>query len=105
MAGRIAAIGHRVEVLTQTPDRTLPRFETRAGVTVRRFVSIPGNRHLTAAPALLSFLCAERHHYDIVHVSNVPHRARRFQGVCGGSTREEVRPSAVSGRRRARFAD
>lgn len=70
LAARMVAEGHHVEVLTQTQDPSLPQCEMRRGVTIRRFVSMPASRHLTAAPQLLAFLRTARARYHITHAHN-----------------------------------
>ena len=43
VAERLAARGHKVEVITSNPDGKLPATETRAGVQLHRFANAAGN--------------------------------------------------------------
>ena len=67
IATRVAARGHRVEVLTQESDRRLPDTETIDGVAVRRFAVPLPSQNFAFAPALWAYLRRHGAEYDLVH--------------------------------------
>ncbi len=68
IAGRMAARGEAVEVLTHDePGGDLPREELMDGVRVRRFpVPLP-SRNYALSPSLWRYLATNRRRYDVVH--------------------------------------
>ena len=69
VAGRIAARGYDLEVLTTDRSGRLPRHERIDGYTVRRFRAYPAGRDWYFSPGL--FLAALRTRYDLVHVQGI----------------------------------
>lgn len=69
VATRLAAWGHRVEVLTHAHARGLRSREELGGVRVRRFpLPIPSENPLLAfAPGLWAYLARHGDRYDVVH--------------------------------------
>lgn len=67
LARRVAASGHRVEVLTQEVDRGMPAVEVIDGVTVRRFPMLAATPNYAFAPGLWRYLRAGAARYDILH--------------------------------------
>jgi glycosyltransferase involved in cell wall biosynthesis len=67
IARRVAAAGHRVEVLTQTTDRALPRRELRDGVEVRRFAAVNGSATYGVPATLFRAFARDAAGYDLVH--------------------------------------
>lgn len=68
IATRIAGLGHRVEVLTQEPSRSLPAMETVSGLMVRRFHPIAPEPIYAVAPNLWMYLRQNAARFDILHV-------------------------------------
>ena len=66
IARRVAADGHDVDVLTQTPDRLPPR-ETIDGVRVRRFRAVNRSGAYGIPPGLFAYAARHLHEYDVVH--------------------------------------
>jgi len=66
---RLAARGHRVEVLTTDPNRELATVERMDGVLVRRFRTTPRGGDHFFAPRLAKSLSRRR--FDLVHVQGV----------------------------------
>ena len=69
VAGRIAARGYDLEVLTTDRSGTLPKRERVDGYTVRRFRAFPAGRDWYFSPGL--FWAALRTKYDLVHVQGI----------------------------------
>jgi glycosyltransferase involved in cell wall biosynthesis len=69
VAGRIAARGYDLELLTTDRGGRLPRRETHDGYTVRRFRAYPAGRDWYFSPGL--FWAALRSRYDLVHVQGI----------------------------------
>ncbi|WP_084152092.1 glycosyltransferase family 4 protein [Nocardioides halotolerans] len=69
VAGRIAARGYDLEVLTTDRSGRLPRRERVDGYTVRRFRAFPAGRDWYLSPGL--FWAALRTRYDVVHVQGI----------------------------------
>ena len=69
VAGRIAALGYDLEVLTSDRSGKLPRVEQLDGYTVRRFRAYPAGRDWYLSPGL--FWAALRTRYDVVHVQGI----------------------------------
>ncbi|WP_205472204.1 glycosyltransferase family 4 protein [Nocardioides sp. SYSU D00038] len=69
VAGRLAARGYDLEVLTTDTSGRLPRRERVDGYLVRRFRAWPRSRDWYLSPGL--FLAALRARYDVVHVQGV----------------------------------
>jgi glycosyltransferase involved in cell wall biosynthesis len=69
VAGRIAARGHDLELLTTDRSGRLPRRERVDGYTVRRFRAYPAGRDWYLSPGL--FWAALRTRYDVVHVQGI----------------------------------
>lgn len=70
LAGRLAAAGNEVDVLTQTEDRGLPSEERIDGVLVRRFGVLLASEHYPLAPGLARFLSRRGDDYDLLHAHN-----------------------------------
>ena len=69
VAGRIAARGYDLEVLTTDRSGSLPKRELIDGYTVRRFRAYPARRDWYLSPGL--FWAALRTKYDVVHVQGI----------------------------------
>ena len=69
VAGRIAARGYDLELLTTDRSGRLPKRERIDGYTVRRFRAFPAGRDWYFSPGL--FLAALRTRYDVVHVQGI----------------------------------
>jgi glycosyltransferase involved in cell wall biosynthesis len=69
VAGRLAARGYDLEVLTTDRSGDLPRVERMDGYVVRRFRAYPAKRDWYFSPGL--FLAALRAKYDVVHVQGI----------------------------------
>jgi len=69
VAGRIAARGYDLELLTSDRSGRLPRRERVDGYTVRRFRAYPAGRDWYFSPGL--FWAALRTRYDVVHVQGI----------------------------------
>lgn len=69
VAGRIAAQGYDLELLTTDRSGALPKREVVDGYTIRRFRAFPANRDWYFSPGL--FLAALRAKYDLIHVQGV----------------------------------
>ena len=69
VAGRIAARGYDLEVLTTDRSGDLPKIERVDGYVVRRFRAYPSSRDWYFSPGL--FLAALRARYDVVHVQGI----------------------------------
>ena len=69
VAGRIAARGYDLELLTTDRSGKLPRREQLDGYTVRRFRAFPAGRDWYFSPGL--FWAALRTKYDLVHVQGI----------------------------------
>ncbi|MCL8024431.1 glycosyltransferase family 4 protein [Nocardioides bruguierae] len=69
VAGRLAARGWDLEVLTTDRTGRLPRAERHDGYLVRRYAAYPRNRDWFASPGLLLALLHRRH--ELVHVQGV----------------------------------
>ena len=69
VAGRIAARGYELEVLTTDRSGSLPKRERIDGYTVRRFRAFPASRDWYFSPGL--FWAALRTKYDLVHVQGI----------------------------------
>jgi glycosyltransferase involved in cell wall biosynthesis len=69
VAGRIAARGFDLELLTTDRSGRLPRREAMDGYVVRRFRAYPAGRDWYFSPGL--FWAALRSRYDLVHVQGV----------------------------------
>ena len=69
VAGRIAARGYDLEVLTTDRSGDLPKVERVDGYVVRRFRAYPASRDWYFSPGL--FLAALRARYDVVHVQGI----------------------------------
>lgn len=69
VAGRIAALGYDLEVLTTDRSGRLPRHERVDGYSIRRFRAYPAGRDWYFSPGL--FWAALRTRYDVVHVQGI----------------------------------
>jgi glycosyltransferase involved in cell wall biosynthesis len=69
VAGRVAAEGYELELLTTDRSGRLPRQERLDGYTVRRFRAYPAGRDWYLSPGL--FWAALRTRYDLVHVQGI----------------------------------
>ena len=69
VAGRLAARGYDLEVLTTDRSGTLPRVERVGDYVIRRFRAYPSSRDWYLSPGL--FLAALRGKYDLVHVQGI----------------------------------
>ncbi len=69
VAGRIAALGYDLEVLTTDRSGKLPKRERIEGYTIRRFRAFPAGRDWYLSPGL--FWAALRTKYDVVHVQGI----------------------------------
>jgi glycosyltransferase involved in cell wall biosynthesis len=70
VAGRLAALGYELEILTTDRSGDLPRVElTDEGYVIRRFRAFPRSRDWYFSPGL--FVAAMRARYDLVHVQGV----------------------------------
>ncbi len=69
VAGRIAALGYQLELLTTDRSGRLPRREQVDGYVVRRFRAFPAGRDWYFSPGL--FWAALRTRYDLVHVQGI----------------------------------
>ena len=69
VAGRIAALGYDLELLTTDRSGTLPKTERVDGYLVRRFRAYPAGRDWYFSPGL--FWAALRGRYDLVHVQGI----------------------------------
>ena len=69
VAGRLAARGYDLEVLTTDRSGDLPKVERVDGYVVRRFRAYPASRDWYFSPGL--FLAALRARYDVVHVQGI----------------------------------
>jgi glycosyltransferase involved in cell wall biosynthesis len=69
VAGRIAAAGYELELLTTDRSGKLSRREVVDGYTIRRFRAYPRDRDWYLSPGL--FWAALRARYDLVHVQGV----------------------------------
>jgi len=69
VAGRIAAAGYDLELLTTDRTGRLPRTERLDGYVVRRFRAYPASRDWYFSPGLL--WAALRARYDLVHVQGI----------------------------------
>ena len=69
VAGRIAARGYDLELLTTDRSGKLPKRERIDGYTVRRFRAFPAGRDWYFSPGL--FWAALRTKYDLVHVQGI----------------------------------
>lgn len=69
VAGRVAARGFELEVLTTDRSGRLPRLERVDGYVVRRFRAYPASRDWYLSPGL--FWAALRARYDLVHVQGI----------------------------------
>jgi glycosyltransferase involved in cell wall biosynthesis len=69
VAGRVAARGFDLEVLTTDRSGSLPRHERLDGYVVRRFRAYPAGRDWYFSPGL--FWAALRGRYDLVHVQGI----------------------------------
>ena len=69
VAGRIAARGYDLELLTTDRSGRLPKRERIDGYTVRRFRAYPAGRDWYFSPGL--FWAALRTKYDLVHVQGI----------------------------------
>lgn len=69
VAGRIAAAGYDLELLTTDRSGRLPRVEQADGYTIRRFRAYPAGRDWYLSPGL--FWAALRARYDLVHVQGI----------------------------------
>lgn len=67
LARRIAAQGHRVEILAQECDRHLPMVETMEGIIVRRFPMLLPTPNLAVAPSLWPYLRRHAARFDLIH--------------------------------------
>jgi glycosyltransferase involved in cell wall biosynthesis len=66
IARRLAAAGHRVDVLTQAPGRAVAR-ETIDGVEVHRFRAVNRSTAYGVPPGLFAYAARHLREYDIVH--------------------------------------
>jgi len=69
VAGRIAARGYDLEILTTDRSGELPRRERVDGYVIRRFRAFPAGRDWYFSPGL--FWAALRTRYDLVHVQGI----------------------------------
>lgn len=69
VAGRIAARGFDLEILTTDRSGKLPRREQVDGYVIRRFRALPAGRDWYFSPGL--FWAALRTRYDLVHVQGI----------------------------------
>lgn len=69
VAGRVAAAGYALEVLTTDRSGTLPRTEQMDGYVVRRFRAYPAGRDWYLSPGLFWALLRSR--YDVLHVQGI----------------------------------
>lgn len=69
VAGRIAALGHDLEILTTDRSGQLPRQERVDGYVIRRFRAYPAGRDWYLSPGL--FWAALRARYDLIHVQGI----------------------------------
>ena len=69
VAGRIAAQGYDLELLTTDRSGRLPKREVVDGYTIRRFRAFPADRDWYFSPGL--FLAALRGRYDLIHVQGI----------------------------------
>ena len=70
LATRLAALGHDIDVLTDSHDAGLAHSERQRGVLVRRFRPVFQSEHYRFAPGLAGFLRHESNAYDVVHAHN-----------------------------------
>lgn len=69
VAGRVAAAGYALEVLTTDRSGALPRTEQMDGYVVRRFRAYPAGRDWYLSPGLFWALLRSR--YDVLHVQGI----------------------------------
>jgi glycosyltransferase involved in cell wall biosynthesis len=69
VAGRVAARGYDLEVLTTDRSGRLPRVEQVDGYTIRRFRAYPADRDWYFSPGL--FWALLRRRYDVLHVQGI----------------------------------
>ena len=70
LAMRFSGWGMRVEVLTQTANRELPRQDKIGDVNIRRFPVLVRSKDYAAAPSLPVFMAFNRLRYDLIHIHN-----------------------------------